>query len=375
MSVPGTTFPHRSPATLDLLQHESIALYGCGEIGRDVCEALRESGHSVKYFLDAHPELCSKVCDLEVMRPDSTRIAFDERAATIVIVSIFNRDVYISRVVDQLHALGWGRVLTLFDVFPLLAARLGNRFWLTNPSQYDSWSKDIEAASSVRADEQSRSLFNRTVRFRLTGDSSLVQPDVTGEQYFPVGLPPMREPARVIDCGAFDGDTVRALARSAISTEAVAAFEPDPANYALLRKSLVSSFSSTGDFTAQPYAVWHDTQMLRFHSGRGESSAIAVDGGTTIQGVALDQVLASFRPSFIKMDIEGAEVSALLGAEQLIRQNTPDLAICVYHCPEHLWQIPLLIHCWNLGYSLYLRAHAFNGFDMVLYARRMQSRC
>ena len=68
------------------------------------------------------------------------------------------------------------------------------------------------------------------------------------------------------------------------------------------------------------------------------------------------------------MDIEGAEFGALWGARKTIARHRPALAICLYHRPEHLWQIPLLVNEWYGGRArLFLRAHCYNGFELVLY--------
>ncbi len=67
------------------------------------------------------------------------------------------------------------------------------------------------------------------------------------------------------------------------------------------------------------------------------------------------------------MDVEGAEVEALVGAKNLICNNKPDLAICLYHKISHLWEIVLLVHSWNLGYNFYLRQHDYT-MELVMYA-------
>ncbi len=99
------------------------------------------------------------------------------------------------------------------------------------------------------------------------------------------------------------------------------------------------------------------------------ASGINESGKTIIQCVSLDEAVSTFRPNLIKMDIEGAEYDALLGARNLIRTNTPGLAISLYHKPEHLWQLPLLIEELAPGkYRFFMRLHAFNDFELVLYA-------
>ena len=110
--------------------------------------------------------------------------------------------------------------------------------------------------------------------------------------------------------------------------------------------------------------------MLRFQGGQGAGSQLTENGDLHVQVLALDDVLPNFHPTMIKLDIEGAEPDALRGGRQTIRQEMPDLAVCVYHSPAHLWEIPQLIREMFPTYCLSLRSHRFNGFDTVLYATR-----
>ena len=72
--------------------------------------------------------------------------------------------------------------------------------------------------------------------------------------------------------------------------------------------------------------------------------------------------------TFIKMDIEGSEYQAILGAEKMITSHKPKLAISVYHKPEDIWQLPLLIYRFNHEYKFYLRHYSFGNNETVLYA-------
>lgn len=73
-------------------------------------------------------------------------------------------------------------------------------------------------------------------------------------------------------------------------------------------------------------------------------------------------------PSFIKMDIEGAELDALIGARHSIEKDLPVLAISAYHQPDHVWRIPLLIQSFSDQYRFFLRSHNEEGWDLVCYA-------
>ena len=67
--------------------------------------------------------------------------------------------------------------------------------------------------------------------------------------------------------------------------------------------------------------------------------------------------------------LPGAEMDALQGMQRMIAQYKPKLAVCVYHKPEDLWEIPLYIHKLVPGYRLILRQHSsLMDYDTVLYA-------
>jgi hypothetical protein len=84
--------------------------------------------------------------------------------------------------------------------------------------------------------------------------------------------------------------------------------------------------------------------------------------------VALDEVPLPYKPTYIKMDIEGSELATLAGGQKVIRQSKPVLTISAYHCQDDLWNIPLFIHSLNSEYSFHLRPHMLEGWDLVCYA-------
>lgn len=72
---------------------------------------------------------------------------------------------------------------------------------------------------------------------------------------------------------------------------------------------------------------------------------------------------------FIKMDIEGSEVPALIGARETITRCKPKLAISVYHKWDDLRVIPMLIHGMRSDYEFYLDCTTGFGGEAVLYCR------
>jgi hypothetical protein len=117
-----------------------------------------------------------------------------------------------------------------------------------------------------------------------------------------------------------------------------------------------------------PCGVWGKTEMLRFNSGIQSTCGISESGDTYIQGVAIDDSIRDFHPTFVKMDVEGAEYEALIGAKSTLIECVPDLAISVYHRIDHMWEIPLLVKSMVPDYAFYLRCHGQHGVETIMYA-------
>jgi len=63
-------------------------------------------------------------------------------------------------------------------------------------------------------------------------------------------------------------------------------------------------------------------------------------------------------PTYIKMDIEGAEPEALAGGSELLRRINLCSRSARNHRSEHLWQIPDLIRSIAPEYHVFLRRYA-----------------
>ena len=67
------------------------------------------------------------------------------------------------------------------------------------------------------------------------------------------------------------------------------------------------------------------------------------------------------------MDIEGYELPALAGAQNIIKTQKPLLAICCYHKPDDLWTIPQRVLSYNPDYKIHLRHYSEGLLETVFY--------
>ncbi len=186
------------------------------------------------------------------------------------------------------------------------------------------------------------------------------------EQYFPKGIIELTDREVFVDGGAYTGDTLLTFMRLTGGRCAhYHAFEPEAANAAKLKATVerrglsgvtVHNEGLWSAPAALPFAVWHGTS----------ASAVSGAGGVSVRADTVDR--AAPDATFIKLDIEGAELEALKGAAGTIRRNRPKLAVCVYHRPGDLFEIPLFIKSLVPEYRFYLRQHQPVACETVLYA-------
>jgi FkbM family methyltransferase len=349
------------------LHYEQLFIYGTGSFASDIFNVLSRHNIQVHGFLDHAPRfpvlhgLSVKAC--ESVPPDF-------RNNIAVIIGIHNRAAHIAEIISRLDALGYAQIITPFDLYDHFADDLGQRYWLAKRTYYADFGPQIQAASRLLKDKDSRDLFDAILRFRTSGDYRLLPAPDLHHQYFPVDLPAWKTPIRLIDCGAFDGDTLRTLSFLGIPIEALAAYEPDQDNFRKLTQTVRQNQITNA--VLWPCGVYSTTIQLHFIAGRGEAASLSSNGNVVIQCVSLDDSAPSFAPTLIKMDIEGAELEALSGAERIIAAYQPGLAVCVYHTPGHLWEIPLTIQQYaqkyGIRYNYYLRTYGYNTFETVIYA-------
>lgn len=197
-------------------------------------------------------------------------------------------------------------------------------------------------------------------------------------QYFEKGLFSLTDTEVFVDGGFFTGDTAEEFIRQADGRyRMIYGFEPDKYVREMVPESLKSE-----RIQIVPAGLYSETGETSFMTTRGESRATGgnilgkdaspTEDIITIPTVALDDFFSDkppeLQPTFIKMDIEGSERSALEGAEYTIRTYRPKLAICVYHKLEDIYDLPKLIQNISPDYHFTLRHYGHFCWETVMYA-------
>ena len=169
-------------------------------------------------------------------------------------------------------------------------------------------------------------------------NESAIECMVRMEDYEPVAWVTPRKGDVFLDVGTFVGwHTIRA-AKTIGPSGRVVCLEPDPTNKNQLERNV--HLNGVTNCTISSLAAWSKTgEELRWFTGKSPDCCRITDvgGSATVRTTTIDDLVADLRLDrldWIKMDVEGAEVEALKGADKTLRQYRPSLFVEVHNTVE-----------------------------------------
>jgi FkbM family methyltransferase len=305
----------------------------------------------------------TEVGGLPVISPDEvvTRVG----GPALIVVTVYN----CVPILRQLSRMGLGGI-TYAQLGWALGGPLVPYCGIQMPHLLWDHLAQIRHVGTIWADEKSRQEYLGQLRWSLTLDPLLLPPhDDPADTYFDPEVVRWGADEVFLDCGAFDGDSIQAFIERCPRYKKAIALEPDPQN----RSNFLKRFGGEKAIRDKriellPYAVSDKREWLTFSATGTAGSAFGGDG-MSVEAVSIDSMASHCSPSFIKMDIEGAEPEALRGASRLMQDRVPSIAACLYHDRKHLWEIPLLIKAAQPSYQLFLRRYADECWETLCYAR------
>jgi FkbM family methyltransferase len=341
-----------------------FVLFGAGLLGREVLRGLRALGLEPLAFCDNNPRLHgTQVGGVPIISPAEAAHRYRDQA--VFVPSVFTSGPLLA----QMKSLGLS-ILTVPELFWQYPDTFLPFACLALPEAVLEHKDGVRACLDLWHDQPSRHEYLAQIAWRTTLDSAVLPPCLPQDAiYFPSELLELRPDEVFVDCGAFDGDSLRALLRRVPGIRRFIGIEPDPANRSKLQAFIDergSEFSSR--CTVLPYAVGNHSGTIRFSDTGTAGSCVNALGSLDIRAERLDVLLADVWPTYIKMDIEGAELMALEGGRKVIGDALPVLAICLYHRSSDLWEIPRLIRSISPDYRLFLRRYSDDCWEQVCYA-------
>ena len=229
---------------------------------------------------------------------------------------------------------------------------------------YDSLADDFSKRCMV-------SFINQRISGIYNYSENLVSDN--SDEYFPKELlAETKKKLMLIDCGAFDGNDTKRFFDLYKNTGGGYLIEADEKNFLLCKDRLkdyrdrLKMFkNATGEKSGEELSFANDGNL---------GSGLSDSGSSKVISLSIDDLYNENKSDFIntcpilKMDIEGAELSTLKGAENFIRHTKPFLAVCLYHKKEDIIELPSYIKSINPSYRFYIRRYDKGFRDTVLYS-------
>ncbi len=356
----------------------SLVIYGAGSLGRKTAAGLRALGASPLALADNNRDLWGRhVEGIPVVSPSEIVRRFGSKVVVVVAVWSPGPDRRLPLIRGQLESMGCARTIPFTLLFWKYPSTFLPHYRLDLPQYIQQAEMPIRRVFSLLQDDESRREYIDQLRWVAASEFGALSGRDARETYLPDEVFRLSSEEVLVDCGAFDGDTIRAFLRHrANAFQRIFAFEPDPANYRRL-ESYVAGLPAAiaGRIRVFRSAVSDRREVLRFDASGTVSSRISGAGALDVPCEPIDERLAGEAVTYLKMDIEGAEPKALQGARGTIAQHAPALAICVYHRQQHLWELPLQIDALRRDYRLFLRRYGDEFGDVVCYAVSPRQRC
>ncbi|WP_347146382.1 FkbM family methyltransferase [Parabacteroides goldsteinii] len=217
------------------------------------------------------------------------------------------------------------------------------------------------------ADEESKRVLVEVLKGRFSGDFRKAMSD--SKQYFEEEIIQFKPNEVFVDCGAWVGDSTDMFLKLNPYPATCYIIEPDMLSMACAKRNLSNK---EGVFHYIQKGVSDQKELLPFN-GNGSSGAsfeYIADGSENEMELDIIDHIVQEPTTFIKMDLEGFEMKALLGAKMQISQYHPKLAICIYHKPTDFIEIFKLIKSFDTTdqYKYYIRHYSPMHNETVLYA-------
>ncbi len=344
-----------------------MVIFGCGQLGKFALDGATAAGLKVLAFADnSQTNLGRRIEGIEVISPQEAVRRYNDEA--FFVVAIYNG----TAPRKQLAELNCKRIVPYPLFFWRYSQYMPFEDRLELPHRVTEDPNAIRAGYALLSDARSRLEFAAQIQWRSSLNyDCLPKPDPPDEMYYAPDLVSLSGREVLADCGAFDGDSIRMfLERTHGQFLHIYAIEPDTKNRAALDKYLALLPCEVRQrISVLPFGLSDRDEVVSFDaSGTVGSRVVAGSGSESIQCRRLDDILDGPQPTLIKMDIEGAEPRAILGAAATIRASRPILAICAYHKCEHLWTLPVLIKNALPEYEIFLRRYAEECWETVYYA-------
>lgn len=332
----------------ELLQADRILLYGIGNQFKECYKLLKGKR---TFLFDGNTEKWGKIIEGSTIMSPAQIVDYLTPDSVILITSINNQYEIAKYLVENVQ-------ISAENIFMYTSAWYEEKVYKLDMVK-ENW-KRILACSDKLADEESKKYYMDSIMARLQRNPLMLEPNPNAVMIGEYGDRVQLEKEEcIIDCGAYTGDTAELYIKRLEGNCIVYAIEPYQENYRMMQERIAENGweDKIKPFNCAVSNVVKDAIINFNKNDFGMAINLSNDQGKEKQSVVvetLDNLFSKKKISYIKMDIEGEEKSALEGARKIISEQHPKLMISGYHKIEDFWEIPETIWSINSSYQIYV---------------------
>lgn len=340
-------------------------MFPMGTVSKLTVDKLKEYNIDIDFFSDNNDKLWgTSYKDKKCISPMELSKMPSENLVVIV------ESAYYKEIKEQLQNIG------IKNIFRIYIEKIAAEAYVTR--WQESFQERKEELKALCADVRSREVVEHILSAWTMDDipDDYYKTICSENQYFDKEIIALGDEEIFVDLGAYTGDTAESFIELCKNKfEKLHLFEMDTKTYKILLKNMGEICEhSAGIIQCYPYGVGEKRGRFVYQSNNTQSMLKISDfvnntsGDEVAEIRTLDEILGEEKVTFIKADIEGAEMSALRGAKKIIQEQKPILAICIYHSPDDMFDVPKYIKKLVPEYNIYIRHYTELMYETVCYA-------
>lgn len=328
---------------IELWQHlktakKPVVLYGMGNGADKIIKVLRQNGIAFEGVFASDGFVRNKTFHGFSVTSYS---ALKQKFGSMIVLLCFGSDR--NEVIENVKRIAAENELYAPDV-PVISGELFTTEYAREHRAELEWVYDR------LGDDLSRKTFKNTILYKISGKIDYLFDCETDFDEPYKSFLKLKNNETFLDLGAYNGDTVTDFVSRVTDYNKIIAVEPDSKTF----KKLENNTADFKNCECQNVCITSFCGMADFGMKHGRNSS--VKGGeiptrcSTVDALAKNQNI-----TYIKMDIEGEELNAVLSAEETIKTNKPKMLISCYHKTEDLFTIPKAVLTLRDDYKIYMR--------------------
>lgn len=329
-------------------------IFGAGDFGTKVLlPILKNNGVNIHYFWDNDPNKQGKFID-------NIKILSYDEISKFEHLNIIVGSNYIMQEKERIKKLSYDNIYQYCMPEDLVKV---------SQNIIDKSIIEIEKIKYIFKDELSLKSIDAMLDYLKNRNVDVFKAIANPSEHYlvPEVVKALKNNDTYIDLGAFIGEFPLALKKMNINFDKCYCFEISAKNCEKLKNN-IKKIGLSEKVECCELAAFDSNGFIKINDDGANSKISDNSADNIVETVKLDDYMKNKKFNYIKSDIEGAEMNALIGAKEVLIKNRPIIAFSIYHSLEDYYTIPQFLYNLLKNYTFYIRNHSVYCAEIVVYA-------